>query len=76
MKTLSETDIRSLVSLLDEADPQNLDLVQHRILDLGAPAIPYLDELRQRCEPGLTTRIEQLARRLHFQNGTQSPRRK
>jgi regulator of sirC expression with transglutaminase-like and TPR domain len=66
MKALSDTEIRSLVSLLDEKDPGNLDLVQRQILDLGAPAIPYLDELRGRSEPDLTARVDELARQLHF----------
>ena len=66
MKTLSEPEIRSLVSLLDDEDPANLDLVQSRILDLGSPAIPYLDELRGRCAPDLAARVDKLACRLHF----------
>ena len=67
MKAFSETEIRSLVSLLDEEDPQNLDRVQRDILQLGAPAIPYLDELRGRSEPDVAARVDALARRLNLQ---------
>jgi len=66
MKAFSETEIRSLVSLLDEEDPRNLDRIQQDILELGAPALPYLDELRGRCGPDITARVDALARRLHF----------
>lgn len=67
MKTLSETELRSLVSLLDEDDPANLDLVQRQILDLGDPVIPFLDELRRRgSDPDLAARVDALARQLHF----------
>jgi len=68
MKTLSETEIRSLVSLLDEQDSGNLDLVQRQILELGAPALPFLDELRGRCDPELAARADALARQLHFRD--------
>jgi regulator of sirC expression with transglutaminase-like and TPR domain len=66
MKAFSETELRSLVSLLDEDDPQNLDRIQRDILEAGAPAIPYLDELRGRAQPDVTARVDALARRLHF----------
>jgi regulator of sirC expression with transglutaminase-like and TPR domain len=67
MRTFSDSAIRSLVSLLDEDDPRNLDRIQQDILDLGTPAIPYLCELRGRCAPEITARVDELARRLHFQ---------
>ncbi len=66
MKAFSETEIRSLISLLDEDDPQNLDRIQQKILDLGTPTIPYLDELRGHCDPDITARIDALTRRIHF----------
>jgi regulator of sirC expression with transglutaminase-like and TPR domain len=66
MNALPESEIRSLVSLLDEEDPATLDLVQNRILELGPAVIPYLDELRRRCEVELAGRADELARRLHL----------
>jgi regulator of sirC expression with transglutaminase-like and TPR domain len=66
MKALPESEIRSLVSLLDEEDPANLDLVQSRILELGPAVIPYLDELRRRCEVELAGRVDEVARRLRL----------
>ncbi len=66
MKTLSDREMRSLVSLLDEEDPSNLSLVQNRILELGPDALPYLDEMRRRCEVELAGRVDELARRLHL----------
>jgi len=66
MKTLTETEIRSLVSLLDEQDPGNLDLVQRQILDLGDPALPFLDEMRGRADADVAARVDALARRLHY----------
>ncbi|MCX5795054.1 MAG: transglutaminase-like domain-containing protein [Elusimicrobia bacterium] len=75
MKAFSETELRSLVSLLDEDDPQNLDRIQRDILEVGAPAIPYLDELRGRGGPDVTARADALARRLHF-HGLQQEFRK
>ncbi|MDD5629767.1 MAG: transglutaminase-like domain-containing protein [Elusimicrobia bacterium] len=66
MKAFSETEIRSLVSLLDEEDPRNLDRIQRDILEVGAPALPFLDELRVSGAPDVTARADALARRLHF----------
>ena len=66
MPTFSETDIRSLVSLLDDEDPRNLDLVQREILDLGEAAIPFLEELHGRRDHELAARADSLARQLHF----------
>jgi len=66
MKNFSDTEIRSLVSLLDDDDPNNLDLVQRQILYLGTPVIPFLEELRGRGAPELTARVDSLSRQLHF----------
>ncbi|MBI5241218.1 MAG: hypothetical protein HY926_12165 [Elusimicrobia bacterium] len=66
MKTLSDSETRSLVSLLDEEDPAVLHLVQSRILDAGPSAIPHLEELRRRCEAELASRVDGLMNRLHF----------
>ena len=63
---LAATELRSLVSLLDDEDPGNLDAIQKRILEVGAPAIPLLEELRENSDPDLASRADALSRRLRF----------
>jgi len=63
---LAAAELRSLVSLLDDEDPGNLDAVQKRILEVGAPAIPLLEELRENSGPDLASRADALSRQLRF----------
>ena len=64
---LAAAELRSLVSLLDDEDPRNLDAVQKRILEVGAPAIPLLEELYENSGPDLSSRADALSRQLRFQ---------
>jgi regulator of sirC expression with transglutaminase-like and TPR domain len=66
MKDLNETELRSLVSLLDEEDLQSLDLVWQQILSVGAPILPYLEELRGKPNTELADKAEAVARQLRF----------
>ena len=66
MKALSETELRSLVELLDEEDPRSLELVRHEILTIGEPVIPFLEELRARSGSELAARADAMSRELRF----------
>ena len=60
--------MRSLVTLLDEEDPQSLDLVRRQILRIGDPILPFLDELRARSDQAMAARVDEMARQLRFSN--------
>lgn len=46
MKTLTATELKSLVRLLDEDDPKSLNLVRRQILCVGEAVLPYLEEAK------------------------------
>lgn len=66
MKSLKESELRSLATLLDDEDPRSLDLVRSQILSIGAPMLPFLEELRAKSEPRLAAEADAMARRLRF----------
>ncbi|MBI5630567.1 MAG: hypothetical protein HY921_06760 [Elusimicrobia bacterium] len=64
----SESELRSLVLLLDEDDAASLDLVCRQILMIGEPIIPYLEELRLKSGSEIAAKAESLARQVRFKN--------
>ncbi|HVA66571.1 MAG TPA: transglutaminase-like domain-containing protein [Elusimicrobiota bacterium] len=66
MKALSDAELRSLASLLDDSDPGNLDLISRQILSVGEPILPYLEELRAQKASEVVARAEKLARHVRF----------
>lgn len=64
--SLDERALRSLVDLLDDEDPLSLDLVRRRILETGATILPYLEDARRDCSPGLGERLEQIGEEVRF----------
>lgn len=65
-KTFAETELRSLVGLLDEEDPRSLDLVRNQIMEIGEPVIPFLEELRAASPGELAQRADVLTREVRF----------
>ena len=68
MKTLSENELRSLVTLLDDEDPKSLALVRTQILRIGEPVLPFLEELRAKAGSDLAARADEMSRELRFSN--------
>lgn len=68
MNTLSESELRSLVTLLDEQDPASLALVRTQILRIGEPILPFLEEMRSKGRGDLATRADEMSRELRFSN--------
>lgn len=66
--SLDDSALRSLVDLLDDEDPRSLELVRRRLLDVGAPAIPFLEAARASSEPELAARFDAMAEELRFQD--------
>lgn len=66
MKALNETELRSLVTLLDDEDPLSLDLVRREILTIGDPMLPFLDELRAKSGSDLAAKADEMSRQLRF----------
>ncbi len=65
---LDEKALRSLVTLLEEEDPDSLALVRRKILGVGAAILPYLDELRPSATPEMAIRLESVTGDLRFQD--------
>lgn len=68
IKSLSESELRSLVTLLDEEDPASLALVRKQILKIGEPVLPFLEELRSKADADIAARAEEMSRELRFAN--------
>ena len=66
--SLDDSALRSLVDLLDDEDPRSLELVRRRLLDVGAPAIPFLEAARAVSDPELAARYDEMAEELRFQD--------
>jgi regulator of sirC expression with transglutaminase-like and TPR domain len=66
--SLDDSALRSLVDLLDDEDPRSLEMVRRRLLDVGAPAIPFLEAARAASQPELAARFDEMAEELRFQD--------
>ncbi|MFA6316329.1 MAG: transglutaminase-like domain-containing protein [Elusimicrobiota bacterium] len=67
MKSLTESEMRSLVTLLDDDDQASVSLIRSEILKVGEPMLPYLDEYRTSCASGVAGLIESIKLDLRFQ---------
>lgn len=57
----------ALIRLLDDPDPNVIELVWKKIIEIGAPMIPFLDEAwKKTAEPQMLENIEQLIRSLRL----------
>lgn len=65
---LDNKSLRSLVSLLDDEDPQSLALVHARLREAGEAVLPYLDEARDQAPPELAKRCLQFADEMRFED--------
>lgn len=66
MSGLDETQLRSLVTLLDDEDPRSYNQVRRQVLGIGSAILPFLEELRARCGPGLAARVDEVAAEVRF----------
>jgi regulator of sirC expression with transglutaminase-like and TPR domain len=64
---MQETEIKALISLLDDDDKQVVSHVEEKILSLGKEVIPYLEkEWETSFNPTLQTRIEDIIHILQY----------
>ncbi len=64
---MKESELKALVSLLDDEDKQISAHVQEKILSLGTGAIPFLEkEWESNLNPDVQTRIEELIHTLQY----------
>lgn len=64
---MKESELKALVSLLDDEDKQISSHVQEKILSLGTDAIPFLEkEWESNLNPDVQTRIEELIHTLQY----------
>jgi regulator of sirC expression with transglutaminase-like and TPR domain len=65
---LQESELKALVSLLDDEDDQIVTHIEEKIRSLGKEIIPYLEqEWESTFSPGLQRKIEDLIHTLQFQ---------
>jgi regulator of sirC expression with transglutaminase-like and TPR domain len=65
---MKETELRALVSLLDDEDAQIITHVEQKILSLGTSIIPFLEqEWEHNFNPQVQRRIEELIHTLQFE---------
>ncbi len=66
--SMKETELRALVSLLDDEDAQIISHVEEKILSLGTGIIPFLEqEWEHNFSPQVQRRIEELIHTLQFE---------
>lgn len=64
---LKENELKALVSLLDEDDPEILNHVEKKIMSLGDTVIPYLEQQwEDNFNPVVQKRLEELIHTLQF----------
>lgn len=64
---LKEKELKALVSLLDEDDPEILNHVEQKIMSLGDTVIPYLEQQwEDNFNPVVQKRLEELIHTLQF----------
>jgi len=64
---MTESELKALVSLLDDEDKQISSHVQEKILSLGTDAIPFLEkEWESNLNPDVQNRIEELIHTLQY----------
>ena len=67
--TLTDNEMRALVSLLGDSDPEVIEHVEHRIISLGDSIIPVLErEWGLSFDPLSQKRIEDIIHSLQFEN--------
>jgi regulator of sirC expression with transglutaminase-like and TPR domain len=65
---LKDTEIKALVSLLDDEDTQIISQIEEKILSLGTTIIPFLEhEWENNFNPQVQRRIEELIHTLQFE---------
>jgi len=65
---MTESEIRALVSLLDDDDKQVVAHVEEKILSIGTDVIPFLEEEWERSlNPALQERLEDMIHSMQFQ---------
>lgn len=66
--TLSENELKALVSLLGDSDPEVVSHVEERIASLGDEVIPLLEkQWEESFDPGSQKRIEDIIHQLQFE---------
>src|ERR1700712_5591125 len=65
---MQESEIKALISLLDDEDTQIVSHIEEKILSLGTTIIPYLEqEWESNFSPHVQRRIEELIHALQYE---------
>ncbi|MCB0820707.1 MAG: transglutaminase family protein [Bacteroidetes bacterium] len=65
----SENELRAMIMLLEDPDEVIFDEIRSKLLDMGAPAIPALENVWESTfNPGLQSKIEDIIQHIQFNN--------
>lgn len=65
----SENELRAMIMLLEDPDEVIFDEIRTKLLDMGAPAIPALENVWESTfNPGLQNKIEDIIQHIQFNN--------
>ena len=65
---MTESELKALVSLLEDNDPRVIDMVTEKIISLGNDIVPFLEsEWEKNFNPEVQTRIENITHLLQFE---------
>jgi regulator of sirC expression with transglutaminase-like and TPR domain len=60
-------EVKAIVQLLDDPDPEIFGMIRHKLLSLGKPVVPALEEVWERTiDSILQERIETIIHEIHF----------
>ena len=69
MESLSESELKALISLLDDTDKEVINHIEERLVTLGADVIPVLEDVWGKSfDAVLQTRIENIVHKIQFDN--------
>src|SRR4030095_11569895 len=62
-------EVKAIVQLLDDPDPEIFGMIRHKLLSLGKPVVPALEEVWERTiDSILQERIETIIHEIHFED--------
>jgi regulator of sirC expression with transglutaminase-like and TPR domain len=69
MESLNESELKALISLLDDNDKEVIDHIEERLVTLGADVIPLLEDVWSKSfDAVLQGRIENIVHKIQFDN--------
>ncbi|OYT17339.1 MAG: hypothetical protein B7C24_03210 [Bacteroidetes bacterium 4572_77] len=63
--SVNKSELIALLNLMDDPDPEIFSKVEHKVVEIGAPALPYIENAYNNSEDDLSSkRLETLSRKI------------